>query len=47
MVGSKAEKNMPIANQHWNNFISLLKEDVKDLYQEQRGIIIDIRKSVI
>jgi len=44
MLESKFERDMIIVQQHWNNFISLIKQDLNDLYAEQRKVIVEIKR---
>lgn len=44
MPESKFERDMLIVQQHWNNFISLIKQDLNDLYAEQRQVIVEIKR---
>lgn len=44
MPNTVYEKDMLVAQQHWNNFISLVKEDLNEIFSEQRKTIIEIKK---
>ncbi len=44
MANEKIDKIMPIIQQHWNNFISLVRQDLNDLYAEERSVVVEIRK---
>ncbi len=44
MASAKYEKDMPIIQQHWNHFITLVRQDLKDTYKEQRNVVIEIRR---
>lgn len=44
MPESKFERDMLIVQQHWNNFISLIKQDLNDLYAEQRQVVVEIKR---
>ena len=44
MPESKFERDMLIVQQHWNNFISLIKQDLNDLYAEQRQLVVEIKR---
>ncbi len=44
MASAKYERDMPIIQQHWNNFISLVKQDLNDAYIEQRSVVVEIKR---
>lgn len=44
MPSAKRERDMPIIQHHWNNFISLVRQDLSDIYTEQRNVIIEIKR---
>ena len=44
MASATYEKDMPIIQQHWNNFISLVKQDLNNVYVEQRSVVVEIKR---
>ena len=44
MASAKYERDMPIIQQHWNNFVSLVRQDLSDVYAEQRSVVVEIKR---
>ena len=44
MPSSKLDRDLPLIQQNWNNFISLIKQDLNELTAEQKKLEVEIRK---